>query len=120
MVTRRWWRCTGRGRRRRRSTSASCPRRNRSNTEGYVLTLENPYEGSVLSYRHDPGVATLYIAITAFLIGLAIRTYWPSYRVQLWVEDGGRGRLTFRAAGMLGEPEDIEDALVEELESGAG
>jgi cytochrome c biogenesis protein ResB len=84
--------------------------------EGYTLTLENPYEGSVLSYRHDPGVATLYISITAFLIGLVIRTYWPSYRVQLWVEDGRRGRLTFRAAGMLGEPEAIEDDLVSKLE----
>ncbi len=84
--------------------------------QGYVLTLENPYEGSVLSYRHDPGVATLYISITAFLIGLVIRTYWPSYRVQLWFEDGGRARLTFRAAGMLGEPEAIEVALAEQLE----
>jgi cytochrome c biogenesis protein ResB len=84
--------------------------------EGYVLMLENPYEGSVLSYRHDPGVMPLYIAITAFLIGLIIRTYWPSYRVQLWADEGGQARLTFRATGMLGEPEVIEDVLVKELE----
>lgn len=88
--------------------------------EGYALTLENPYEGSVLSYRHDPGVLLLYIAIVAFILGLSIRTYWPSYRVSLWVEDapgGGVGRLTFRATGMLGEPEEIENRLAEELAS---
>jgi hypothetical protein len=83
--------------------------------EGYVLMIENPYEGSVLSYRHDPGVTPLYIAITAFLIGLVIRTYWPSYRVQLWADAGGRARLTFRATGMLGEPEVVEDELVAAL-----
>jgi len=88
--------------------------------EGYELTLENPYEGSVLSYRHDPGVPLLYIAIVAFILGLSIRTYWPSYRVSLWIEDapgGGVGRLTFRATGMLGEPEEIEDRIAEELSS---
>jgi hypothetical protein len=88
--------------------------------EGHVLMLENPYEGSVLSYRHDPGVMPLYIAITAFLIGLIIRTYWPSYRVQLWAEGDAQARLTFRATGMLGEPEAIEDGLVKELEGGTG
>jgi hypothetical protein len=82
--------------------------------EGYVLTLENPHEGSVLTYRHDPGVPLLYIAITAFILGLAIRTYWPSYRVSLWIEEspgGAVGRLTFRATGILGEPEMAEDEL---------
>ncbi|MFH1689563.1 MAG: cytochrome c biogenesis protein ResB [Candidatus Eisenbacteria bacterium] len=86
--------------------------------EGYTLTLENPYEGSVLTYRHDPGVPLLYIAITAFMLGLAIRTYWPSYRVSLWIEeaDGGAlGRLVFRATGMLGEPKMVENELVGEL-----
>ena len=89
----------------------------------YTLTLENPYEGSVLTYRHDPGVPLLYVAIIAFMMGLAIRTYWPSYRVNLWVESapgGTTGRLAFRAAGMLGEPEEIEDALARELGGGAG
>jgi cytochrome c biogenesis protein ResB len=81
------------------------------------LMLENPYEGSILTYRHDPGVPLLYIAITAFLVGLAIRTYWPSYRVSLWIE-GDRGWLVFRAAGILGEPEDIEDALAQEISAG--
>jgi cytochrome c biogenesis protein ResB len=86
--------------------------------EGYTLTLQDPYEGSVLTYRHDPGVPLLYIAITAFMLGLAIRTYWPSYRVSLWIddEDGGAvGRLLFRATGILGEPEAAEDEIVEEL-----
>lgn len=86
--------------------------------EGYSLTLENPYEGSVLSYRHDPGVPLLYIAIIAFMVGLAIRTYWPSYRVSLWLEGTAgavTGRLTFRATGMLGEPEEIEEKLAQEL-----
>jgi hypothetical protein len=89
--------------------------------EGVTLTLENPYEGSVLTYRHDPGVLPLYIAIVAFIAGLALRTYWPSYRVSLWIEEtpgGTTGRLAFRAAGILGEPEDIEDALVRDLGSG--
>ena len=89
--------------------------------EGHTLTLENPYEGSVLTYRHDPGVLPLYIAIIAFLVGLALRTYWPSYRVSLWIEEtpgGATGRLAFRAAGILGEPEDIEDALVRDLGRG--
>lgn len=81
------------------------------------LLLENPHEGSVLTYRHDRGVPLLYIAITAFLVGLAIRTYWPSYRVSLWIE-GSTGRMVFRAAGILGEPEDIEDALVREISAG--
>ena len=82
---------------------------------GLTLTLENPYEGSVLTYRHDPGVATLYIAITLFMLGLAIRTYWPSYRVNLWIEGteaGALGKLMFRATGMLGEPKVVEDDLV--------
>jgi cytochrome c biogenesis protein ResB len=86
--------------------------------EGYQLTLENPYEGSVLSYRHDPGVTLLYIAITLFIFGLAIRTYWPSYRVSLWIEEkhgGAVGKLIFRATGMLGEPKVVEDGLVDEL-----
>ncbi len=86
--------------------------------EGYTLLLENPYEASVLTYRHDPGVPVLYIAIIAFMIGLAIRTYWPSYRVNLWIEDsptGVRGRLAFRASGMLGEPEEIEKGLASAL-----
>ncbi|MBN2566192.1 MAG: cytochrome c biogenesis protein ResB [Candidatus Eisenbacteria bacterium] len=86
--------------------------------EGYKLTLENPHEGSVLTYRHDPGVPLLYIAITAFIIGLALRTYWPSYRVSLWIEDspgGAVGKLSFKATGMLGEPEAVEDELVGEL-----
>ncbi len=83
--------------------------------EGYTLTLENPYEGSVLTYRHDRGVTLLYIAVTAFMFGLAIRTYWPSYRVNLWIEHthgGAIGKLLFRATGMLGEPEIVEDELV--------
>jgi cytochrome c biogenesis protein ResB len=86
--------------------------------EGYTLILENPYEGSVLTYRHDPGVPLLYLSIIAFMVGLAIRTYWPSYRVNLWIEDGADGRkgwLAFRAAGMLGEPELIEEDLVKAL-----
>ena len=86
--------------------------------EGYTLTLENPYEGSVLTYRHDRGVTLLYIAVTAFMLGLAIRTYWPSYRVNLWIEETGAGavgKLLFRATGMLGEPEVVEDELVEAL-----
>ena len=91
--------------------------------EGFTLTLENPYEGSVLSYRHDPGVALIYIAIAAFMIGLGIRTYWPSYRVSLWIEEtdnGALGKLVLRATGMLGEPRVIEDELVEELGGDAG
>jgi cytochrome c biogenesis protein ResB len=87
--------------------------------EGYTLTLENPYEGSVLTYRHDRGVTLLYIAVTAFMLGLAIRTYWPSYRVSLWIEEtltaGAIGKLMFRATGMLGEPEIVEDELVKAL-----
>jgi hypothetical protein len=86
--------------------------------EGYTLTLENPYEGSVLTYRHDPGVSLLYIAIAAFILGLALRTYWPSYRVSLWIEDspgGAVGKLSFRATGMLGEPEVVEDELISGL-----
>jgi len=87
--------------------------------EGYTLTLENPYEGSVLTYRHDRGVTLLYIAVTAFMFGLAIRTYWPSYRVNLWIEEtltaGAIGKLVFRATGMLGEPEVVEDELVKAL-----
>jgi cytochrome c biogenesis protein ResB len=86
--------------------------------EDVTLTLENPYEGSVLSYRHDPGVALLYLAIIAFMVGLAIRSYWPSYRVTLWLEESAgavTGRLAFRATGMLGEPEEIEERLAEEL-----
>ncbi|MBU8922156.1 MAG: hypothetical protein KOO63_10105, partial [Bacteroidales bacterium] len=60
----------------------------------------------------------LYIAVTAFMIGLAIRTYWPSYRVTIWIEETGAGtvgKLLFRATGMLGEPEVAEDELVEAL-----
>jgi cytochrome c biogenesis protein ResB len=86
--------------------------------EGYMLMLEDPYEGSVLSYRHDPGVPLLYVAITAFLLGLAIRTYWPSYRVNIWIQKsahGAVGRLAFRATGMLGEPDDVADELVKAL-----
>ncbi len=84
--------------------------------EGLTLMLDNPYEASVLTYRHDPGVPLLYVAITLFLIGLAIRTYWPSYRVQLWLGEGAEVHMVFRATGMLGEPEDVEDELVEALE----
>jgi hypothetical protein len=86
--------------------------------EGFTLTLENPYEGSVLTYRHDPGVPLLYIAITLFILGLAIRTYWPSYRVSLWIDEvGGKtvGKLVFRATGMLGEPEVVESQLIGDL-----
>ena len=86
--------------------------------EGFTLTLENPYEGSVLTYRHDRGVTLLYIAVTAFMFGLAIRTYWPSYRVNLWIEEssaGAVGKLLLRATGMLGEPEVVEDELVKAL-----
>ncbi len=84
--------------------------------DGVTLMLENPYEASVLSYRHDPGVTPLYIAITLFIIGLSIRTYWPSYRVSIWI-DGRTGRMLFRATGMLGEPAEIEEELVQALES---
>jgi cytochrome c biogenesis protein ResB len=84
--------------------------------EGVTLMLENPYEASVLSYRHDPGVTPLYIAVTLFMLGLCIRTYWPSYRVSLWI-DREKSRMLFRATGMLGEPEDIEKELVEALET---
>ncbi len=89
--------------------------------EELALTLENPREATILSYRHDPGVPLLYIAIVAFMIGLAVRTYWPSYRVNLWIEQGPSGttgRLLFRATGLLGEPEDIEADLVGKLEAG--
>jgi cytochrome c biogenesis protein ResB len=81
-----------------------------------TLMLENAYEGSVLSYRHDPGVPLLYIAIVAFLFGLAIRTYWPSYRVRVWVEpsrEGVKGRVQLRGTGMLGEPDRAEQRLLE-------
>lgn len=91
--------------------------------EGFTLMLENPREASVLSYRHDPGVALLYVAVAAFLLGMAIRTYWPSYRVNLWMDEGPagpRGRMVFRATGMLGEPEDIERELVAALEEPEG
>ncbi|MBD3349076.1 MAG: hypothetical protein GF400_07780, partial [Candidatus Eisenbacteria bacterium] len=83
------------------------------------LLLDEPYEGSVLTYRHDPGVPLLYVAFIVFMVGLVVRSYWPSYRVSIWVEESaGRriGLLTFRATGMLGEPEALEDALVRELE----
>jgi len=86
--------------------------------EGYTLTLENPYEGSVLTYRHDRGVTLLYIAVTMFMIGMGIRTYWPSYRVNIWIEETGAGavgKLLFRATGMLGDPENVEDELVQAL-----
>ena len=86
--------------------------------EGYTLTLENPYEGSVLTYRHDRGVTLLYIAVTMFMFGLAIRTYWPSYRVNIWIEETGAGavgKLLFRATGMLGDPENVEGELIEAL-----
>jgi cytochrome c biogenesis protein ResB len=89
--------------------------------EGLALTLENPREATILSYRHDPGVPLLYIAIVAFMIGLAVRTYWPSYRVNLWIEQGpagATGRLLFRATGLLGEPEEAEADLARELEAG--
>ncbi len=78
-----------------------------------TLLLDTPYEASVLTYRHDPGVNLLYVAITLFLLGLAIRTYWPSHRVQLWLGDGSEVQLVFRATGMLGEPEDVEQELVD-------
>jgi cytochrome c biogenesis protein ResB len=81
-----------------------------------TLRLENPYEGSILSYRHDPGVPLLYIAIVAFLVGLAIRTYWPSYRVRVWVEptrEGVKGRVALRATGMLGEPDAVEKVIMD-------
>ena len=84
--------------------------------EGFVLMLDKPYEASVLTYRHDPGVNLLYVSITLFLLGLAIRTYWPSYRVQIWLNGAGEAHMVFRATGMLGEPEDVEDELVEALE----
>jgi len=84
--------------------------------QGFTLMLDTPYEASVLTYRHDPGVNLLYVSITLFLLGLAIRTYWPSYRVQLWLEGDGEAHMVFRATGMLGEPEDVEDELVEALE----
>ena len=83
-----------------------------------TLMLENPYEGSVLSYRHDPGVPLLYIAIVAFLVGLAVRTYWPSYRARVWIDptpEGIKGRVVLRATGMLGEPDAIERDLLEAL-----
>ncbi len=83
---------------------------------GLTLMLDTPYEASILTYRHDPGVPLLYVAITLFLIGLAIRTYWPSYRVQLWLGDGNEAHMVFRATGMLGEPEDVEQELVDALE----
>lgn len=86
--------------------------------EGLALTLENPREATILSYRHDPGVPLLYTAIVAFMIGLAVRTYWPSYRVNLWIEPGPAGttgRLLFRATGLLGEPEEIENGLAQDL-----
>ncbi len=83
-----------------------------------TLMLDTPYEASVLTYRHDPGVNLLYVSITLFLIGLAIRTYWPSYRVQLWLGDGSEAQLVFRATGMLGEPEDVEQELVDALMDG--
>jgi len=89
--------------------------------EGYTLTLENPYEGSVLTYRHDRGVLLLYIAVTVFMLGLAIRTYWPSYRVNIWIKGtsvGAVGKLLFRATGMLGEPEAAEDELAKVLGGG--
>jgi cytochrome c biogenesis protein ResB len=81
-----------------------------------TLMLENPYEGSILSYRHDPGVPLLYVAIVAFLLGLAIRTYWPSYRVRVWVEptkEGVKGLVQLRGTGMLGEPDARERDLLE-------
>jgi cytochrome c biogenesis protein ResB len=89
--------------------------------EGLALTLENPREATILSYRHDPGVQLLYIAIVAFIMGLAIRTYWPSYRVSLWIEQGPAGttgRLLLRATGLLGEPEEVEADLAREFEAG--
>ncbi len=85
-----------------------------------TLTLENPYEGSILSYRHDPGVPLLYIAIVTFLVGLAIRTYWPSYRVRVWVEptrEGVTARLALRGTGMLGEPDRAEAMLLKAFEA---
>ncbi|MCD4690574.1 cytochrome c biogenesis protein ResB [bacterium] len=81
-----------------------------------ALMLDNPYEASILTYRHDPGVSMLYVSVTLFLLGLMIRTYWPSYRVQLWLSDGEDAHLVFRATGMLGEPEDVEQELVDALE----
>ncbi len=91
-----------------------------SSEDGLTLLLDEPYEASILTYRHDPGVNLLYVSITLFLLGLIIRTYWPSYRVQLWFGEGGEAHMVFRATGMLGEPEDIEDSLVSELSAESG
>ena len=89
--------------------------------EGLTLLLENPREATWLSYRRDRGVIFLYVAVTAFIVGLCLRTYWPSYRVNLWVSDdgsGARGWLVMRATGMLGEPEELENAIASDLSGG--
>ncbi len=55
---------------------------------GIEIELREVREASGLYYRRDDGVRLLYPAFLAFMLGLFVRVFWPSYRLSVLYQPG--------------------------------
>jgi cytochrome c biogenesis protein len=82
------------------------------------MVLDNLREGSVLSYRFDPGVPLLWIAGMGLVILMTARIYLPWYQLRCHVnvsDDHARVTVSIRMMGLLARPERVQQRLARAL-----
>jgi hypothetical protein len=78
------------------------------------MTLENLRESSVLSYRHDPGVALLWVASVGLIVLMTARIYLPWYQIRCHVDNSGeRVEITVgvRMVGIFTRPARLREKM---------
>ncbi|HHT9117868.1 MAG TPA: cytochrome c biogenesis protein ResB [Candidatus Hypogeohydataceae bacterium YC38] len=86
---------------------------------GVKLRVENVRAGTVLSYRHDPGVPILWIAAPVLFFGMLFRAWGRWYRASYLVERAPSGSVLYfnlQRAGVWGD----ESRLIERLKNFVG
>jgi hypothetical protein len=83
------------------------------------MMLDNLREGSLLSYRFDPGVPLLWVAGMGLVVLMTARIYLPWYQLRCHV--GGSGdhakvTVSIRMMGLLARPERVQQKLSDVLQ----
>lgn len=89
---------------------------------GLSLTLTAFKQGSVLSYRYDPGLGLLYLASSLFFIAMTVRSWGRRYTLRCLVEEEeGHGMVSFALAsmGLTAKPEAVMERLEKALKEEA-
>jgi hypothetical protein len=83
------------------------------------MMLDNLREGSVLSYRFDPGVPLLWVAGMGLVILMTARIYLPWYQLRCHIDGSGdhaKVAVSIRMMGLLARPERVQQKLSDVLQ----